>query len=267
MDGARKGVAIVTGASSGIGAVYADRLARRGQDLMLVARRRPRLEEIAARIRSTAAVSVEIMVADLRRASGCAAVERLLAERDDVTILINNAGIGAFGPADRVSVEALDALVKVNVLALTRLSHAALVAFGRRKRGTIVNIASIGAFRPNAGLATYLASKAYVLHFTRSIEIEADGKPIKIQVVLPGPILTEFFEAAGADPSIFPDESFMAPETLVDAALEDLDRGQLVSIPTLPNMADWDKLNAVQLKLLDSCGRGEPAARYRFARQ
>ena len=177
--------AVVTGASSGIGVAYAERMAERGYDLILVARRRDRLEDVARRIEIKTKRTVEIVTADLADATDLLHIEALLTEREDIDVLINNAGLGALGPTSQVTAGALENLIKINILALTRLTHAALPGFLRRNSGTIINIASMIAVMPMPSGAGYSGSKAYVLNFTRSLQMELAKTSIVVQVVLP----------------------------------------------------------------------------------
>ncbi len=228
--------ALITGASSGIGAVYAERLAARGHDLILVARRIDRLESLATRLREDFGRQVEIHVADLGEPGDLARIEALLQTRDDIEVLVNNAGLGAGAPSVSADVDAVDTLVKINVLALTRLCLAATPGFAARDRGTIINIGSVIAVIPSPTAGAYSGSKAYVLNFTRSLQIEFSKTNVKVQVVNPGPVRTEFF---GDRPPPFPDELFMSPETLVDIAFRALDQGELICFPTLHDPQTW----------------------------
>jgi short-subunit dehydrogenase len=257
------GTAIITGASSGIGLAYAWRLAKRGYDLILVARKQPALEVIAEEIRDAHRLNVEILVADLATPEGCAATERLFGQRGEIEMLVNNAGMGAMGPVGDVDGATLLQLVNLNVVALTRLSHAALAAFRPRRHGTLINIGSIIAFRAAANAAAYSGSKAYVLNFTRSLQLENAGGDIRIQAVLPGPVRTAFFDAAGSDYSVFPEESYVSAEEVVDAALVGLDAGEEVSIPTLADSKEFKSYAALGERLRDLAGnKGIVAARY-----
>ncbi|WP_315802358.1 SDR family oxidoreductase [Bradyrhizobium sp. SZCCHNS3002] len=255
--------AVVTGASSGIGFAYAERLAERGFHLILVARRRDRLEEIAGRIRNKTARTVEVVSADLGNAADLLRLETLLTERDDIEVLINNAGLGALGPTSKVPASALENLVKINVLALTRLTHAVLPGFLRRNSGTVVNIASIIALMPTPSGAGYSGTKGYVLNFSRSLQMELAKTGVTVQAVLPGPVRTEFFEASGLTEAPFPDELFMSAPELVDSALAALDQGELVCLPALEDMTLWtafEDARATLIRALTSSGR--PATRY-----
>jgi short-subunit dehydrogenase len=256
-------LAVITGASSGIGLAYAERMAERGYNLVLVARRQSRLEEIATAIRLRTQRSVETMAADLGDPNDLLRVESLLGGRGDVEVLVNNAGLGALGPTAKVSADALETLIKINILALTRLTHAVLPAFVNRNSGTIVNIASMIAVMPTPSGASYSGSKAYVLNFSRSLQMELAKTHVLVQAVLPGPVRTEFFEASGMTTAPFPDELFMSPAELVDTALTALDRRELVCFPSLESEAHWtgfeDARVALSRALMQS---GRPAARY-----
>lgn len=228
--------ALITGASSGIGAAYAERLAVRGYDLILVARRRDRLEALAARLRQDHGRRVEIHPADLGNPDDLARIEGLLRARDDISVLVNNAGLGAGAPSVSADPDAVETLVKINVLALTLLCLAAAPKFAAQDQGTIINIGSVIAVIPSPTAAAYSGSKAYVLNFSRSLQIEFAKSNVKVQAVMPGPVRTEFF---GDRPPPFPDELFMSPETLVDIALRALDQGEMVCWPTLHDLQAW----------------------------
>jgi len=257
-----RGVALITGASSGIGAAYADRLAGRGLDLILVARRRDRLDSLAERLRTEHKRDIEVFPADLSDPGDLGCVEALIRAREDLDFLVNNAGLGALGPSATVDARAVDTLVKVNVLALTHLSLAAAPGFAKRDRGTIINLGSIIAVMPTAGGASYSASKAYVLNFSRSLQMEFERSNVKVQVVMPGPVRSEFF--GGLKPP-FPDQLFMSAETLVDAALSALDQGELVCFPTLHDKVVWTNFDSARGALAKAVTQdGKPAERYRI---
>jgi len=259
-----RATALITGASSGIGRAYAQRLAARGYNLVVVARRADRLAELAAGLNT---VGVTSLPADLATEGGIAAVEATIAGTPDLTMLVNAAGVGALKPLVDADVDEVTRLVALNVLALTRLSRAALLAFRTRGGGQLVNIGSLGAFRAPPGGAAYGASKAYVLHLSRALQRETAGSGVQVQVVLPGPVRTEFFEAAGRDAAMFPDESFVTADELAAAALSGLDRGELVCIPTLPDVSAWETVAALQDELRDAAGlRGVIAPRYTSAK-
>ena len=254
------GTAVVTGASSGIGAVYADRLAKRGYDLVLVARRRAELESQAAGIAQRTGRKVDVLVADLAEAEGQALVERRLRDDKTITLLVNNAGFAATGPLVGGNPDATEQMLTINILALTRLSAAAANAFVDRKAGTIINISSAMAVITSGRVAGYSASKAYVLTFTRGLAEEVGPQGVRVQAVLPGYTRTPFLSDALL--ATIPAETIMPVEDLVDAALAGLDHGETVTIPSLPDTADWDAYEAARLKLTQNISRDRPAERY-----
>lgn len=256
----QKGTAIVTGASSGIGAVYADRLAMRGFDLILTARRLDRLEAGADRIRGMSGRRVEIVAADLATEDGIHRVEEIVRDTSDLSLIANIAGAGALGPGSFVDPSAVDAMLKVNVLALTRLSLAAARRFTDMKSGTIINIGSIVALMAAPGAGSYSGSKAYVLDFSRALQSEVGSHGVTVQVVMPGPVHSEFF---GDTPPPFPPSLFMSAETLVDTALAGLDRGEAITFPNLHVAETWDRFEIARKELVaDLLQTGLPARRY-----
>lgn len=252
--------AFITGASSGIGAVYADRLAARGYDLTLVARRTDRLTALADRLRASHGRDVETVVADLADAAGIGRVEEAFATANDVRFLLNCAGSGALGPTRTVDPGAVTAMLELNVVALTRLAIAAGRRFAAQGEGTIVNIASILAVMTPAGASAYAGSKAYVLAFSRGLAAELAPAGVRVQAVLPGPVETEFF---GDAPVPFPAQLMMTAEHLVDAALAGLDAGEDVTFPNLPDVAVWEAFDRARGDLAGAVSQtGQPAARY-----
>lgn len=259
----QQGTAIVTGASSGIGAIYADRLARRGHHLILVARREDRLQALAQRLRIEHGREVEVVAADLADAAGLQRVEALLSAERDIGMLVNCAGLGALGMAAQVDAGQVDRMVLVNIHALTRLSLAAARRFAARGRGTLINIGSILAVMPVPGAASYSASKAYVLNFTRSLQAELASSGVMVQAVMPSLVRSEFF---GGKPSPFPEHLFMSPETLVDTALAALDQGEAICFPTLGSTTTWLDFEESRTNLVKALTlSGVPAARYQGA--
>ena len=256
------GIALVTGASSGIGAIYADRLARRGYDLILVARNQSRLSALADRIGSDTGRVVRTLAADLGKRADLLAVENLLRTDARITLLVNNAGVGAASKLLDSDVDAMEAMIALNVTALTRLAYAAAPAFAARGAGTIVNISSIVAVAPELLNGVYGASKAYVLSLTQSLQHELAAKGLRFQAVLPGAIATEFWDIAGLPIENLPQAWVMSAADLVDAALAGLDAGELVTLPSLPDAADWQKLEAARLALGPNLSKVKPAARY-----
>jgi len=263
----RPGTALVTGASSGIGAVYADRLARRGYDLVLVARRADRLQALAERLAADTGRSVRTLVADLTEPAALARVEATLRDDAAVTLLVNNAGVGATAPLLASDARRLDAMIALNVAVPTRLAHAAARAFAARGAGTIVNIASVVAVAPELLNGVYGASKAFVLAFTQSLHQELAGQGIRVQAVLPGATATAFWADAGRPVELLPPEIVMSADDVVDAALAGLDQGEVVTIPSLPDAADWGAFEGARRALGPNLSRAEPAARYGLARR
>ena len=258
----RKGTIVVTGASSGIGAVYADRLARRGHDLVLVARDANKLKALAAKLTSETGRKIEVLVADLTFKADMHRVEDRLSNDGSITGLINNAGVAASSKLVDADLDQLEAMIVLNVTALTRLAGAAARAFVSRGGGTIVNIASIVALAPELLNGTYSGSKAYVLSFTQSMHHELADKGIRVQAVLPGATITELWEKSGVPVTNLPKEWLMSAEEMVDASLAGLDQGELVTIPALPEIADWDNYEAARKALAPGLSRQHAAARY-----
>jgi short-subunit dehydrogenase len=258
-----KGTALVTGASSGIGALYADRLARRGYDLILVARNRARLDELARRLADATGRTVETVAADLSDAADLKRVETLLRTDASISLLVNNAGIGATAPLLDSDVDKMDDIIALNIRALTRLTYAAVPGFVARGGGTLINIASIVGVAPEVLNGVYGGSKAFVLAFSQSLLKELSDKNIRIQAVLPGATATEFWDISGTPLAHLPAEIVMPADQMVDAALSGLDQGEFVTIPALPDAADWDAYEAARQKLMPNLSRSTPAARYR----
>ncbi|MET3478942.1 SDR family NAD(P)-dependent oxidoreductase [Variovorax atrisoli] len=258
-----KGTALVTGASSGIGAVYADRLARRGFDLILVARNRERLEALAAKLVRETGRKVEVLPADLTNRQDIAQVEAALRTRGDITMLVNNAGFGAAAPLLASDVDKMEEMIALNVSVLTRLTYAAVPGFVERGTGTLVNIASIVAISPETLNGVYGGSKAFVLALSQSLQHELKDKGVRVQVVLPGATATEFWGVAGVPMEHLPKEIVMTAQDMVDAALAGLDQGEQVTIPALPDLAEWEAFDAARRAMSGRLSSTAPAARYR----
>ncbi|MBU3078820.1 SDR family NAD(P)-dependent oxidoreductase [Sphingomonas quercus] len=257
------GTALVTGASSGMGAIYADRLARRGYDLILAGRDRERLEQCAASLAKREDRTIRIVAADLQTAQGLNSVEQILCSERAISMLVNNAGIGAVGPLLQSDINQLDALIRLDVIAPVRLAYAAAAAFASRGSGTIVNMASIVAVAPELLNGVYGAAKAFVLAFSQSLHHELSDKGIRIQVVLPGAVATAFWGTAGTSVEHLPADIVMSAEDAVDAALAGLDAGEVVTIPSLPDLADWQALEDARKNLFPGLSHAIPAPRYR----
>ena len=256
------GSALITGASSGIGAIYADRLARDGHDLILVARSADKLREQARTLTSRWGRSVETIAADLTQAGDLAEVERVLKTDASITLLVNNAGIGATAPLLQSDIARMDQLIALNINALTHLAHAVAPAFVARGTGTIINIASIVAVAPELLNGVYGASKAFVLAFSQSLRHELADKGVRVQAVLPGATATDFWNVAGTPVEHLPQGIVMSAEDMVDAALAGLQQGEAVTIPSLPDLADWESFEHARKALGPHLSRNTPAARY-----
>ncbi|EKU83680.1 SDR family NAD(P)-dependent oxidoreductase [Massilia timonae] len=254
--------ALITGASTGIGARYAQRLAERGYDLVLVARNQQRLEQVAARLRAETGRKIDILAADLTQSADLRRVEERLASDASITLLLNNAGLGATASMLDSSVEDLDRMIALNVTALTRLTRAVVPRLVARGQGTIINISSIAAVAPEVLNGTYGGSKAFVLALTQSLQHEVGGKGIRVQAVLPGATATEFWDHAGVPVAHLPQEIVMHVNDMVDAALAGLDQGEVITIPALPDSADWDAFENARRALGPNLSHTKPAARY-----
>jgi short-subunit dehydrogenase len=261
-----RGTALITGASAGIGAVYADRLARRGYDLILVARDRVRLAGVATRLSAGTGRKVEVLAADLTRKADLLRVEERLWSDAGVTLLVNSAGFGAAAPLIDSDPDTLESMIQLNVVAPTRLARAVVPGFVARGNGTIINIASILALTPELlNGTTYSATKAYVVNFTQALHHELGGKHVRLQAVLPGVTRTEFWEAYGLPMKHLPAEIVMSAEEMVDAALSGLDQGELITIPSLPDAREWDAFNSARVALGRNLSRNHAAGRYKVA--
>jgi uncharacterized protein len=258
-----KGTALVTGASSGIGAIYADRLARRGYDLILVARSESRLASLARRLACATGRAVETVEADLTKALDLQRVEHILRRNPDISLLVNNAGVGAVGSLLVSDVNKMEAMIRLNVTALMRLTYATVPGFVERGSGTIINISSGVAIVPETLNGVYGGTKAFVLTLTHSLIHELADKGVRVQAVLPGATATEFWETVGVPVDQLPHESVMTANDVVDAALAGLDLGEIVTIPSLANNADWERYEAARRAMsLDKLSSAVPAPRY-----
>lgn len=256
-------IALVTGASSGIGEAFARLLAARGHDLILTARRGDRLTALAAELAHTHGVAVDVLVADLGTQDGREVVARVVESRP-IDLLVNNAGFGVYAPVAETDPAVLDAMIQLNVLAVMHLTRAVLPGMLDRRGGSVINVASGLAFDPTATRATYSGTKAFVVNFTRAIDEEVREQGIRVQVLIPGLIRTEFHDTSGTALDAIPTSWLMDPTDLAAASLMGLDRGEVVCVPALP---DAGKV-AVALDLQAALTRelvklGTPANRYR----
>ena len=224
--------ALVTGASAGIGRSFAFGLAARGHDVVLVARDEARLVDLAAELHAQHGVRGHVLAADLLDEGGIASVAARLSDTDDpVDVLVNNAGMGTFGDFADSDPAAEEREIRLNVLALVQLTHAALASMVPRRRGAILNISSLAGFQPAPSSATYAATKAFVNSFTHSVHEECRHDGVHVMLVCPGYTHTEFHERAGLGPTQIPEFMWQASDDVVAAALRDLDRRRAVSIP------------------------------------
>ncbi len=256
--------ALITGASSGIGAVYADRMAARGYNLILVARRADRLEALCAQLANTRGVKAEPVVADLTLDQDVARIETLLASREDIQVLVNNAGIARLAPAAQTSANDAQAQIALNISALTRLTQAAVPAFVARKQGLIINIASVLAIHSMAISAIYSGTKAFVLQYSRGLQQELADTGVKVQLVLPASTATELWDLSGVPLAALNKSTLMTTENMVDAALAGLDQGETITWPSVTDASLWDKYDAARSELFASTQAGTPAPRYQI---
>jgi len=252
---------LITGASSGIGATYAERFAQRGHDLVLVARDTVRLETLAARLRTESKVAVDVLPADLTKPSDLAVVEDRLRQDTRIGILINNAGVAQSGGILQQTADSIERLVALNTTSLTRLASAVAPRFAESGAGAIVNIGSVVGLAPEFGMSVYGATKAYVLFLSQGLSLELSPKGVYVQAVLPAGTRTEIWERAGIDVSAM--SEMMDVGELVDAALVGFDRRELVTIPPLQDAGRWDALEAARQGLLAAIQQAHAAERYR----
>lgn len=258
-----KGTALITGASSGIGAVYADRLARQGYDLILVARSRARLDSLADHLSNETGRAVEVVAADLKDPADLRRIEDILRTDASITLLVNNAGVGGVMPLLASPVDDMQDMITLNVTALMRLAYAVVPGFVARGTGAVINISSIVAIAPEILNGVYGGSKAFVLSLSQSMHHELADKGIRIQAVLPGATATEFWSEAGNPVENLPHEIVMSAEDMVDAALAGFASGEVVTIPGLHDGEQWDRYEAQRQVLSGLFGSSTPAPRYR----
>ena len=261
-----KGTAVVTGASSGIGKVYADRLAKRGYDLLLIARRGDRLEELAQQLRKDQGVSVETLVADLGNSADLKKVADTIAADKRITMLVNNAGTSKFASSTRVPLADVDQQMDVNSKALTHLSLAVLPGFKERNRGTIINIGSVLSFYVTPNTTAYSGTKGQVMLFTMGLQKELADTKVIVQLVLPATTATEIWDVAGVGLKALDPATIMTAEDCVDAALAGLDRGETVTLPSVDDAQLWAAFDEARLKLFAASQTGKPASRYGISR-
>jgi short-subunit dehydrogenase len=261
-----QGTAIVTGASSGLGKVYADRLAKRGYDLVLIARRGDRLDELAQQLRKDQGVSVETFIAGLGNPADLKQGVDSIAANNRITMLVNNAGTSKFALSSQVPLADVDQLLAVNSRALIHLSLAVLPGFKERNRGTIINIGSVLSFYVTPNTTAYSGTKAQVMLFTLGLQQEVADTKITVQLVLPATTATEIWDVAGVGLKALDPTTIMTAEDCVDAALAGLDRGEAVTLPSVDNPQLWAAFDDARVKLFAASQTGKPASRYGISR-
>ena len=251
---------LITGASTGIGAVYAARFAQRGHDLVLVARDQARLDNLAAGLRAEHNVNVEVLQADLTQLSDLQTVEARLRDDARIGILVNNAGAAQSGTFIEQSTDSVAQLVALNTTALVRLASAIAPRLAKAGDGAIINIGSVVGLAPEFGMSVYGATKAFVLFLSQGLSLELSPQGVYVQAVLPAATRTEIWDRAGIDINTLTD--IMEVGDMVDAALVGFDRREVVTIPPLHEGERWDALQAARQGLLGQIRQSAVAQRY-----
>ena len=254
---------LITGASTGIGATYADRFARRGHDLVLVARNNARMEALAGRLRRETGVKVDILHADLTNVRDLAQVEARLRDDHRIGVLVNNAGTAPAGGFVDQNPDEVARIVSLNAMAPVRLASAVAPRFAQAGQGAIVNIGSVVGLAPEYGSTVYGATKAFILFLSQSLHAELGPKGVYVQAVLPATTRTEIWEHAGRDVNKLP--AVMEVGELVDAALAGFDRREIVTIPPLPDATQWNDFEAARKIMIPNFNQVHAATRYRNA--
>lgn len=261
--------ALVTGASSGIGRAFTERLARDGYDLTIAARRRDRLEELARRLRAEQHVNVEVVVADLSKAGDVHALEKRLASDEALELLVSNAGFGGYMPFIELDPEKAEELIQLKVVAVTRLARAALPGMLARGKGAIINVSSRLAFSAPLGSgqlpkrATYAGANAFINVFSQLLQSELEGTGVHVQALCPGVVETEFHERVGIKPGTYPASIVMKPEDVVQASLAALRLGEVICMPPLEDASLLAHIQDDQRQMFEASRTGVLASRYR----
>ena len=262
-------LALVTGASSGIGAAFAERLANDGYDLIIVARRRDRLDDLAVKIQQRHSVKVEALIADLTKPAALRTVEKRIADESALEMLVNNAGFGGYMPFVELDPDKAEELINLKVLAVTRLTRAALPGMLAHGRGAIINVSSRLAFSAPLGSgqlpkrAVYAGANAYINAFSQLVQSELAGTGVQVQTLCPGVVATEFHSHVGADTSRFPAAIVMQAEDLVDASLKGLKLGEAICIPAMEDENLLAQIQESQKLFFENTRGSTPATRYK----
>ncbi len=257
-----KPVAVITGASSGIGSIYAHRLAERGYDLVVIARRADRLEALAALLQEKHGTKTDILTADLCNEADLAKVEAVLGDRSDLTLLVNNVGIAKSSNFGEQPQADINTTLSLNVVAFTRIARAVVPGLVARGEGAIINIASALAVGAMPGIAVYVATKAYALSLSLVMQQELAESGVKVQCVLPSITATEIWDNMGLSLSTMPAEHVMTAEALVDAALAGYDKGEAITFPSVEDDTLWTRLSEARGALFGGSFSDTPASRY-----
>lgn len=252
---------LITGASTGIGATYAERFARRGHDLVLVARDMARMEALASRLGQETGVRIDILPADLTQETDLVKVETRLRDDERIGILVNNAGTAIGGTFVDQSVDDMTKLIALNATALVRLSSAIAPRLAKAGEGAIVNIGSVVGLAPEFAMTVYGATKAFVLFLSQGLAHELGPKGVYVQSVLPATTRTEIWGHVGADVNAL--SNVMEVGDLVDAALVGFDRREPVTIPPLPDAGQWEAFDLARKTMMANFGNALPGERYR----
>ncbi|NVZ99405.1 SDR family NAD(P)-dependent oxidoreductase [Pseudomonas gingeri] len=256
-----KPAVLITGASTGIGAVYADRFAKRGHNLVLVARDKARMDVLAERLRGETGVTVDVLQADLTDAGDLARIEARVKDDASIGILVNNAGMNGTGTFIEQTPDVVSQIINLNITALARLTSAITPRLVQAGGGSIINVASVVGLAPEIQLTVYGATKAFVLFLSQGLNIELGAQGLYVQAVLPSATRTEIWERSGKRVEDL--SAVMEVDDLVDAALVGFDRRETVTIPPLPDEGQWQALEAARLAMLPNYMQVLPAARYR----
>jgi short-subunit dehydrogenase len=267
-DTTKRPRALVTGASSGIGAAFSERLAQDGYDLVIVARRRDRLDALAEQLQSSYHVNIEVLVADLSKHDDLRSVEKRVEENSSLELLVNNAGFGGYMPFIELDSDKAEELINLKVLAVTRLTRAALPGMIARGTGSVINVSSRLAFTGSMGSsqlpkrATYAGVNAFINTFTQLLQSELDGSGVQVQALCPGVVQTEFHEQVGIDPSRYPAAIVMKPEDVVQASLTGLQLGEAICVPAMEDLSLLTQIQESEKRFFELTRSGKVADRY-----